>query len=68
MENEHRGTGYSNVMYIASAPGCAKNSAYLERQALTFLTGRTPPDSAADDFEVNFEGRGTVDDLTDGSL
>src|SRR5208337_4110611 len=27
VENEHRGTGYSNVMYIPSAPGCAKNSA-----------------------------------------
>src|SRR6266481_1278903 len=26
VENEHRGTGYSNVMYIPSAPGCPKNS------------------------------------------
>ncbi|WP_048813802.1 YbiU family protein, partial [Burkholderia mallei] len=25
VEDAHRGTGYSNVMYIASAPGCAKN-------------------------------------------
>ena len=64
VENEHRGKGYSNVMYIASAPGCAKNSAYLERQALSFLSGKTPPDFAADDFEVDFVGRGTVADLT----
>lgn len=65
VENEHNGTGYSNVMYIASAPGCAKNSAYLERQALSFLSGKTPPDFAPDDFEVNFEGRGTIVDLTE---
>ena len=64
VENEHNGTGYSNVMYIASAPGCAKNSAYLERQAVSFLNGKTPPDFAPDDFEVSFIGRGTVADLT----
>ena len=63
VENEHRGSGYSNVMYIPSAPGCAKNSAYLEKQALSFLTGKTPPDFPADNFEVNFVGRGTVADL-----
>ncbi len=65
VENEHRGAGYSNVMYIASAPGCGKNSAYLGKQALSFLTGKTPPDFAADDFEVDFKGRGTVADLTE---
>jgi hypothetical protein len=63
VENEHRGSGYSNVMYIPSAPGCPKNSAYLEKQALSFLTGKTPPDFPADNFEVNFVGRGTVADL-----
>jgi hypothetical protein len=65
VENEHRGTGYSNVMYIASAPGCPKNSAYLGRQALAFLSGKTPPDFAADDFEVDFAGRATAADLTE---
>jgi Protein of unknown function (DUF1479) len=65
VENEHQGTGYSNVMYIASAPGCPKNSAYLEKQALSFLTGKTPPDFAPDDFEVDFVGRGTLADLTE---
>src|ERR1700688_25499 len=63
VENEHRGSGYSNVMYIPSAPGCAKNSAYLERQARSFLSGKTPPDFPADNFEVNFAGRGTLADL-----
>ena len=65
VENEHRGIGYSNVMYIGSAPGCPKNTAYLEKQALTFLAGKTPPDFPADNFEVDFAGRGTVADLTE---
>jgi hypothetical protein len=64
VENEHKGNGYSNVIYIASAPGCPKNSAYLERQAPAFIAGKTPPDFAPDDFEVNFVGRATVQDLT----
>jgi len=64
VENEHRGSGYSNVMYIASTPGCAKNTAYLAKQAPAFLAGGTPPDFAPDDFEVDFKGRGTEADLT----
>jgi hypothetical protein len=64
VENEHRGKGYSNVMYIASTPGCPKNAAYLKRQAPAFLTGETPPDFAPDNFEVDFKGRGTEADLT----
>jgi len=50
-------------MYIPSAPGSPKNSAYLEKQALSFLAGKTPPDFPADNFEVNFVGRGTLTDL-----
>jgi hypothetical protein len=64
VENEHRGKGYSNVMYIASTPGCAKNAAYTARQAPAFLSGKTPPDFAPDNFEVDFKGRATVEDLT----
>jgi hypothetical protein len=29
-----------------------------------FLSGRTPPDFAPDDFEVDFHGRGAEGDLT----
>jgi hypothetical protein len=65
VENEHRGSGYSNVMYISSTPGCAKNTAYLAKQAPAFLSGKTPPDFAPDDFEVDFTGRGTEIDLTE---
>ncbi len=64
VENEHKGTGYSNVMYIAATVGCEKNSAYLEKQAPAFLSGKTPPDFAPDDFEVDFQGRATEADLT----
>lgn len=64
VENEHKGSGYSNVMYIASTPGCAKNTAYLARQAPAFLAGKTPPDFAPDDFEVDFKGRASEADLT----
>ena len=64
VEDEHRGQGYSNVMYIGATVGCAKNTAYMARQAPAFLAGRTPPDFAPDDFEVDFCGRGTENDLT----
>jgi hypothetical protein len=37
VEDEHKGTGYSNVMYIGSTVGCDKNAAYLSRQAPSFL-------------------------------
>jgi hypothetical protein len=64
VENDHRGSGYSNVMYIAATVGCAKNRDYLGRQAPAFLSGKTPPDFAPDDFEVDFSGRGIESDLT----
>jgi hypothetical protein len=64
VEDEHRGTGYSNVMYIGSVPGCAKNDAYLKRQLTSFLEGKSPPDFAPDNFEVDFAGRATTADLT----
>lgn len=64
VEDVHGGTGYSNVMYIASLPACAKNDAYLARQLPSFLDGKSAPDFPADDFEVDFAGRATADDLT----
>jgi hypothetical protein len=64
VEDAHRGTGYSNVMYISSAPACAKNDAYLRRQLPAFLKGESPPDFPADHFEVDFTGRATEASLT----
>ena len=64
VEREHKGKGSSNVIYIGAAPWCEKNAAFLPRQAQAFLEGRSCPDFAAEDYEVDVEGRATVDDLT----
>lgn len=64
VEDAHRGDGYSNVMYIASLPACAKNDEYLKRQLPSFIDGKSPPDFPADHFEVDFDGRASVADLT----
>jgi hypothetical protein len=64
VEDAHRGSGYSNVMYIASAPWCAKNDAYLKRQLPSFLRGESPPDFPADHFETDFTGRAQESDLS----
>jgi len=63
--NEHTGDDYANVIYIASSPRCRKNETYARRQAASFLAGRSAPDFAAEDYEITFSGRATVDDLTD---
>ena len=62
--DEHNGADYANVIYIAASPRCAKNEAYVRKQAAKFLAGESAPDFAAEDYEVDFEGRATVDDLT----
>ncbi|MEO1537007.1 MAG: YbiU family protein [Pseudomonadota bacterium] len=63
--NEHRGNAYANVIYIGASPVCAKNEAYARKQAGAFKAGRSAPDFAAEDYEVDFEGRATIDDLTE---
>ena len=65
VEDRHMGSGFSNVMYIAAAPWCAKNAAYLKGQQEAFLRGASAPDFAAEDFEVGYAGRATLDDLTE---
>ena len=63
--DEHTGEEDASVIYIGSAPDCAKNRAYLPRQKAAFLAGRSAPDFAAMDFEVDFQGRATEHDLTE---
>ena len=65
VEDHHKGSGYSNVIYIGAAPYCAKNAAYLERQKAAFLAGKSAPDFSAENFEVDFGGRATVSDLSE---
>ncbi len=63
-EDRHGGTRDSNVIYIAAAPWCDKNAAFLERQAPAFLAGRSGPDFPQEDYEVDFQGRARVEDLS----
>jgi hypothetical protein len=64
VEAEHRGKGYSDVIFIPGGPLCEKNAAYAARQRAAFATGRTPPDFAPEDRETGYRGRGGVPDLT----
>jgi hypothetical protein len=64
VEDVHCGTNYSNVMYISSAPDCAKNRAFLELQKAAFLSGKSSPDFAPEDYETDFGGRATIADLS----
>jgi hypothetical protein len=64
VEAEHRGRDYSNVIYIGAAPWCEKNARFLPRQADSFLGGRSAPDFAAEDYEVDFKDRAQLSDLS----
>jgi Protein of unknown function (DUF1479) len=64
VENQHTGSGYSNVIYIGAAPWCDKNARFAERQAANFLAGRSSPDFAPEDYELDFAGRATPADLS----
>ena len=62
--DDHAGNEYASVIYIGSAPDCPKNRAYLPKQKEAFLAGRSAPDFAAMDFEVDFVWSATTSDLT----
>jgi hypothetical protein len=64
VEDKHGGSGYSNVMYIGAAPDCAKNRAFLLKQRAAFEAGRSSPDFAAEDYEVDFNNRFQSTDLS----
>jgi len=63
--DEHAGDDYANVIYIGATPRCAKNAAYAAKQARAFLAGNSAPDFAPENYEIDFNGRATRDDLTD---
>ena len=64
LESVHTGSGYSNVVYIGSAPECPKNTAYLERQRAAFVAGESAPDFAPEHYEAGFAGRARLEDLS----
>ena len=65
VEDNHNGLNYSNVVYVGSTPYCEKNLVYIKKQSLKFLDGKSPPDFASEDYEINYKGRAKIDDLTD---
>jgi len=63
--SEHTGDEYASVIYIGASPACNKNRTYALRQAESFKSGASAPDFAAENYEIDFSGRATVDDLTE---
>jgi hypothetical protein len=51
-------------MYVAPAPDCAKNRVYAKIQQTAFEAGLSAPDFAAEDFETDFKGRFTKQNLS----
>ena len=64
VEDVNNNNGYSNVMYIGAAPDCEKNRAFLNKQRPAFEDGRSSPDFAAENYEVEFNGRFDKSDLS----
>tara|TARA_B100000963_G_scaffold126106_1_gene110057 strand:- start:1003 stop:2259 length:1257 start_codon:yes stop_codon:yes gene_type:complete len=65
VEDEHNGKESSNVIYIGAAPYCEKNAKFLKAQGESFISGKSSPDFAAEDYEYNFEGRARLNDLSE---
>ncbi|KDR78729.1 hypothetical protein GALMADRAFT_137740 [Galerina marginata CBS 339.88] len=63
VESEHTGTGDSAVMYIPALPLTPHNQDYVDRQKVTFLEGRVPPDFPKGPGEAGFTGVAGLEDL-----
>ena len=63
VEDHHLGKNYSNVIYVGTTPYCKKNYDYVKKQSKKFLSGKSPPDFAPEDYEVNYKGRVQLKDL-----
>ena len=64
VEDKHSGKNYSNVVYVGATPYCKKNLDYTIKQSKKFLEGKSPPDFAAEDYEINYRGRVKLEDLS----
>ncbi len=65
VEEKHQGKNYSNVIYVGATPYCKKNIDYIKKQSKKFFEGKSPPDFAPEDYEVDYKGRVTVNDLSE---
>ena len=54
----------SNVVYVGSTPYCKKNLEYTIKQSKKFLEGKSPPDFAPEDYEINYKGRIKLENLS----
>tara|TARA_B100002051_G_scaffold12706_1_gene10583 strand:+ start:514 stop:1746 length:1233 start_codon:yes stop_codon:yes gene_type:complete len=64
VEDKHLGKNLSNVVYVGATPYCKKNLDYAKKQAKKFLEGKSPPDFASEDYEINYIGRMKLEDLS----
>jgi len=55
--------GWGNVMYIPAAPLCAKNLAYARKVKVALEQGASPGDFPRENYESDWSGRFTLDDL-----
>ena len=64
VEDKHLGKNYSNVVYVGATPYCKKNLDYTLKQSKKFLEGKSPPDFAPEDYEINYKGRVKLENLS----
>jgi hypothetical protein len=64
VEDKHLGKNYSNVVYVGATPYCKKNLDYTLKQSKKFLEGKSPPDFAPEDYEVDYKGRIKLENLS----
>ena len=55
----------SNVIYVGATPYCKKNIDYIKKQSKKFIEGKSPPDFAAEDYEINYKVRTKINDLSE---
>ena len=65
VEEKHMGKTFSNVIYVGATPYCKKNIDYIKKQSKKFIEGKSPPDFAAEDYEINYKGRTKINDLSE---
>ena len=64
VEDKHSGKNYSNVVYVGATPYCKKTLDYTIKQSKKFLEGKSPPDFAAEDYEIKYKDRVKLKDLS----
>jgi hypothetical protein len=57
--------GWGNVMYIPAAPWCERNETYAANVREAFLTGASPSDFPAEDYERTWPNRFQPEDLNE---